>query len=51
VNLRLHLKGLENLKVGNGKVTIEAAASSQDGELLLWKDGKEHEPLCSKSPY
>jgi len=51
VILRLHLKGLESFKVSNGKVTIEAAVSSQDGHLRLWKDGKEDSLLDSKSPY
>lgn len=49
VMLRLHLKGLENFKVTNGKITIEAAVSSQDSRQ--WKDGKEDEPLDIKSPY
>ncbi len=51
VKLRLHLKGLENLKISNGKVTLEAAVSSQDGTVRLWKDGKEDIPLDSKSQY
>lgn len=51
VMLRLHLKGLENFKVSNGKVTIEAAVSSQDGKVRQWKDGKEGSPLDAKSPY
>ncbi len=32
VTLRLHLKGLENFKVSNGKATLEAAVSSQGQE-------------------
>ncbi len=51
VILRLHLKGLENLKVSNGKVTLEAAVSSQDGQVRLWRDGKEDSPLDFTSPY
>ena len=51
VMLRLHLKGLEDLKVTNGKDTLEAAVSSQDGKVRLWKDGKENSPLDSKHPY
>ena len=51
VILRLHLKGLENFKVANGKVILETTVSSQDGKLRLWKDGKEDEPLDAKSPY
>ena len=51
VMLRLHLKGLENFKVSIGKVTIEAAVSSQDGNVRIWKDGKEDSSLDAKSPY
>lgn len=51
VMLRLHLKGLEKFKVTNGKNTLEAAVSSQDAKLRLWKDGKENSPLDSKHPY
>jgi hypothetical protein len=51
VMLRLHLKGLENFKVSTGKVSLEAAVSSQDSIVRLWKDGKEDSPLDSKSPY
>ena len=51
VMLRLHLKGLENLKVTNGKDTLDAAVSSQDGKVRLWKDGKGDSPLDSKHPY
>ena len=51
--LRLHLKGLENFKVTNGKVKLEGSASLQDGKpvVRLWKDGKEDAPLDAKSPY
>ena len=51
VMLRLHLKGLENFKISNGKDTIEAAVSSQDGNVRQWKDGNEDSPLDAKSPY
>ncbi len=51
VMLRLHLNGMENFNVSNGKVTLEASVSSQDGNVRLWKDGKEVSPLDSKSPY
>lgn len=53
VVLRLHLKGLENFKVTNGKVKLEGSASLQDGKpvVRLWKDGKENAPLDAKSPY
>ncbi len=51
--LRLHLKGLENFRVTNDKVKLEASASLQEGKPLvrLWKDGKVDTPLDSKSPY
>ena len=51
VMLRLHLKGLENFKIRNGEITIEASRSSQNGQVRLWKDGKEDSLLDSKSPY
>ena len=49
VILQLHLKGLENFRVTNGKVTLEAAGAGS-GERQ-WKDGKEDSPLDAKSPY
>jgi hypothetical protein len=53
VVVRLHLKGLENFRVTNGKVTLAGSASLQDGKPLvrLWKDGKEAAPLDARSPY
>ena len=53
VVLRLHLTGLENFKVTNGKVKLEGSASLHDGKPLvrLWKDGKEDMLLDAKSPY
>lgn len=51
VTLRLDLKGLEYLKVTNGKVILEAAVSSQDGSSRLWKDGNEDSPLDSEDPF
>ena len=53
VVLRLHLKGLEGFQVTNGKVTREAAVSSQEKppKVRLWKDGKEDDPLTEKSPF
>lgn len=49
--VRLHLKGLESFNVSDGKVTLEAAVSSEDGPVRLWKDGKEDSPLDTASPY
>jgi hypothetical protein len=53
VALRLHLKGLENLRASNDKVTINAVAGIQDGneKVRIWKDGKEDAPLDQKSPF
>jgi len=53
VVLRLNLKGLENFKVSNGKVTLEGSVSLQVEKpvVRLWKDGKEDSPLDAKSPY
>lgn len=51
VILRLHLKGLEGLKISKGKITLEAAVSTQDGTVRLWEDGKEDSTFDSGSPY
>lgn len=51
VMLRLHLKGLENFKVTNGNVTVEAALSSQDGKVRIWKDSMEDQSLDARHPY
>lgn len=49
--LQLHLKELEHFKVTNGKVTLDAAVSSQNGAVRLWKDDNENVPLDGNSPY
>jgi hypothetical protein len=49
--LRLHLKGLESFRASNGTVALDAAVSSQDGKVRIWKDGKEDAPLDEKSPF
>jgi hypothetical protein len=53
VVLRLHLKGLESFRASNGKTTLNAAVSIQDGkpQVRLWKDGKEDNRLDEKSPF
>jgi hypothetical protein len=53
VVLRLHLKGLSSFRASNGKVTLDAAVSSQEGKAQVrkWKDGKEDAPLDEKSPF
>jgi len=50
VKLRLHLKGLEKFQASAGKATLNAAVSSSDDKVRLWKDGKEDSPLDSNSP-
>jgi hypothetical protein len=53
VVLRLHLKSLESFRASNGNVTVDAAVSSQEGQMKvrIWKDGKENAPLDEKSPF
>src|SRR5262249_10538106 len=43
VVLWLHLKGLSSFRASNGKITLNAVASIQDGKQKVrrWKDGKE----------
>ena len=52
VVLRLHLKGLESFRASNGKVTLDAAVSIQEGkkQVRVWQGGKEDDPLDEKSP-
>lgn len=49
VVLLLHLKGLESFQVTNDEVKLEVSVSSQDGNVRLWKDGKDESPLDAKS--
>jgi hypothetical protein len=51
--LRLHLKGLSNFRASNGKVTLDAAVSIQEGKqkVRVWKDGNEEALLDEKSPF
>ena len=51
VVIQLRLKGLESFKLSTDKLKLEAPVSSHDGDVRLWKDGKEDSPLDSKSPY
>jgi len=53
VTLRLHLKGLENLRITNGKDTLKVALSSNADKqpVRLWLNGKEDYPLNVKSPF
>jgi len=52
VMLRLHLKGLESLRVANRKMKLDASAGIQDGKLKVrqWKDGKEDVSIDDKNP-
>jgi hypothetical protein len=51
VVLRLHLRSLESFRASDGKVTVAAAVSSQEGKVKvrIWKGGKEYAPLNKKS--
>jgi hypothetical protein len=51
--LRLHLKGLERLRVTSGMVTLDAEVSGHEGppRVRSWKDGEEKEELTEKSPF
>jgi hypothetical protein len=53
VVVRLSLKGLSSFRAANGKVTLDAAVSSEKGKpvVRVWKDGKETPGLDAKSPY
>ena len=51
VVIQLQLKGLENLKLSNERLKLEASISSHDASARLWKDAKEDSPLDPKSPY
>jgi hypothetical protein len=52
VVVRLHLKGLSNFRASNGKSSLNAAVSIQEGkkQVRLWKDGKEDASLGEESP-
>ncbi len=51
VVLQLRLNGLESFKLLSDKLKLDASISSQNGDVRLWKDGKEDEPLDAKNPY
>ncbi|MEZ6057948.1 MAG: hypothetical protein R3C01_14715 [Planctomycetaceae bacterium] len=53
IQLQIHLKGLENLKITTDKVTLEASVSSQTPQphARVWLSGNEEEPLDATSPY
>ena len=52
VALRLYLRGLEDFRISNGRVTLGAAASVREGkpQVRLWADGGEDTSLDEKSP-
>jgi len=51
--LRLHLRGLESLRISDGQTTLEASVSSHgDGAVRLnLRDGNNEKPVDAKSPY
>lgn len=49
--IKLHLSGLESFSLSNGKTAIQAAVSSQNGSVRIWKDGNENMPLNSESSF
>jgi hypothetical protein len=53
VALRLQLKGLDGFRISNGKLTLNATASSHENkrQVRQWKDGKEDSLLDSRSPF
>jgi hypothetical protein len=53
VTLRLYLKGLEGFRASNGKITLNAEVTKQDGKLKtrLWKDKETSAALNEKSPF
>jgi hypothetical protein len=53
VVLRLHLKGLESFRATNGRVTLDATVSTDEGKptVRLWKGGNENVGLDEKSPF
>jgi hypothetical protein len=52
VVVRLHLKGLETLKVSNGTVAVGAAAGVRDGkvEVRQWTGDKDETPPAADDP-
>jgi hypothetical protein len=52
VLLRLHLKALSSFRASNGKVTLDAVVSVEEGKQKVrqWKDGREDTRLDEKSP-
>ncbi len=52
LNLRLHLQGLERLRISNDVLTLEASAAIRDGkpEIRVWVKDKEETPLDDSSP-
>ena len=52
VVLQFHLRGLESVKVSNGKVTLAGGVNSGGRAFLsLLEAGKKAQPLNKKSPY
>jgi hypothetical protein len=51
--LRLHLKGLESLVIGDGKVKLNASVSSHGSaaKIRQWMEAQEESPLDAESPF
>jgi hypothetical protein len=49
--VRLHLNGLEKLSIRNDDIRLEAALSSHDGMVRVWKRSEENLALDPTSPY
>ena len=41
----------ESFKLSSDKLKLDASISSHNGDVRLWKDGKEDEPIDAKNPY
>ncbi len=49
--LRLHLSGLERLRVSSGTIAISASAAADGSEVRVWKTNREDAPLDPTSPF
>ena len=51
VVVRLHLQGLESLRISNGNESLVASVSSHDDKVCLRMDGQENAPLDSRHSF
>ena len=47
--VRLHLQGMESLKIVSESIKLEASISSSNGDFRIWRSGEEEKPLDEKS--